>query len=243
VSRIETHTSSFFGDEVELLTAFFDKDHAYWSGSMTLGKRAVLSFGGGSVAPDPVVVKRVEELFAARDIEVRVNPKSAERYLKDLANPANLVSVYCGHGSEDGIGLGLWFPQLKDVVVQALFADLESCSPLRSIRVDAQHPNGYELPGYIGGAHLFADRGKGHCLFVRGASKTSGGNQHEEFFYRTLAAGKPVGIAFTDWARQRMALEGGPAEWFDWFYPQVMIGDPLIVMGPAPSQADKERSE
>ena len=200
VSRIDTHTSSFFGDEVQLLTEFFDKDHAYWSGSMPLGKKAVLSFGGGSVAPDPVVVNRVEELFAANDIQVRVNPRNAEQYLKDLANPANLVSVYCGHGWEEGIGLGLGFWQLKNVAVQPLFVDLETCSPLRSIRVSAEHPDGYDLPGYIGGAHLFADRGKGRCLFVRGASKTSGGNQHEEFLYRALADGKPAGIAFVDWA-------------------------------------------
>ena len=44
----------------------------------------------------------------------------------------------------------------------------------------------------------------------------------------------PAGIAFVEWSRRRMALQGEPGEWFDWFYPQVMIGDPLIVMGPAP---------
>ena len=151
---------------MQLLTEFFDKDHAYWSGSMPLGKKAVLSFGGGSVAPDPVVVDRVAELFAANDIQVRVNPRNGEQYLKDLANPANLVSVYCGHGWEEGIGLGLGFWQLKNIPVQPLFVDLETCSPLRSIRVSAEHPDGYDLPGYIGGAHLFADRGKGRCLFV-----------------------------------------------------------------------------
>ncbi len=234
VSRIETHTSSFLGDEVQLLKEFFDKDHAYWSGAMSLGNKAVLSFGSGSLAADPVVVGRVEQLFATKDIQVRVNPRSAEQYLKDLANPANLLSVYCGHGSEGGIGLGLGFWQLKNVAIQPLLVDLESCSPLRSIRVSPQHPDGEDLSGYIGGAHLFADRGKGHCLFVRGASKTSGGNQHEEFFYKALADGKPAGLAFIEWARQRMALQGEPGEWFDWFYPQVMIGDPLIVMKSPP---------
>ena len=238
VSRIETHTSISFGGEVELLADFFDKDHAYWSGSMALGSKAVLTFGRGTPKPDPVVVRRVQQLFDPRDIRIRVDPRNtSQQYVSDLMNPTNLVSVYCGHGWEGGIGIDLDANQLKGVPVRALLVDLESCSPLRSIGTSEKHPDGYDLPAFIGGAHLFADRGKGRCLAVRGATKTSGGNQHEEFFYRALAKGKPVGIAFKEWARQRMELEGEPAEWFDYFYPQGMIGDPLIVMGAAPRYA------
>jgi len=233
VSRIETHTSSSFGEEVALLTEFFDKDHAYWSGSLHLGSRAILSFGSGSRSADPVVVDRLLRLFETKSVDVRFDPRDASQYLQDLTNPDYLVSVYCGHGWENGLGLGLDSQQLSQVNVQPLFVDLESCSPLRTIRASERHPDGEDLTAFIGGAHLFGDRGKGHCLAVKGATKTSGGNQHEEFFYASLSRGSPVGVAFVDWARGRMRQEGNPAEWFDWFYPQALIGDPMIVIGPA----------
>ena len=205
---------------------------------MPLGQKAVLTFGSGAAKPDKVVVSRVKQMFAAKDLQIRVEPQNTrQQYLRDLADPANLVSVYCGHGSEGDIGVGVESRHLNGVRVQPLLVDLESCSPLRSIGTSAAYPNGYDLSSYIGGAHLFANRGEGRCLAVRGASKTSGGNQHEEFFYKALAAGKPVGLAFKDWARQRMELEGLPHEWFFWFYPQVLIGDPLIVVGAAPHYA------
>jgi|GEM_PF-4833777 len=240
VSRIDPSASSAYGSPSLILQKYFDKDHRYWSNAMGLGSRGVIAFGEGSV--DNTDTRRIRDylnnLFDPTAVLYRVGANSTSAsYLSDLQDSTVGVSIYNGHGYERGLGItnGLEDFQLAGIPIQPLLLDLESCSALRTIKQDAAHPDGDSiLPNFIGGAHLYADAGNGRSLVVKGASKTSGGDQREGYFYTALKDTVSVGYAFRAWAKNRLLDPNDPIDRdsvgvYSYFFPQMLIGDLFIV--------------
>ncbi|MGL1901621.1 MAG: RICIN domain-containing protein [Fibrobacterales bacterium] len=247
VGRIETHTSTKYGEEYALMEQYLDKNHRYYSGQMQLGTRGVVHLGSGSTVADANAVSNVGYMTAVYGdpalFDLKVDDATAApgmaatdvNWLADLAHSDVLTAIYNGHGNENGIGIrgNINGDDLIDQTVNPLFIQLQSCSPTRSF--EAVNGIGGDRDSYIGGAHLYADNGRGNSLALIGATKTSGGDQREVFLYDAFAENKVVGLAFLDWANQRIDTDPDFQEKdMTYFYPEVIVGDPLVRLFDTP---------
>lgn len=236
VARIETHTNTYFGTEKELMNQYLDKDHRYWSGQSLVSQRAIGHLGSGT-EDDGTLGDRLGELFPEDDYLIKTDETGADdvNWLADLATDDYGVGVYLGHGSPSGLGLegDLNYLEVDDALINTLYLQFASCSPLRSW----EGPDDGDLNYTIGGAHLYGDNGEGKSLVATGATKTSGGDQREEFLYEALGDGAPLGAAFLSWATRRLDDDSSVNESdISWFYPQTIQGDPFVAIQSVPAR-------
>ena len=221
------------GDESELINNYFQKNHAYRTGELTLNKRAVF-FGDDSFIPYPPENFKCPSLaFAYDDITAVVgkeatSPSDYKEILKAGYEWLDLVthssSRYHYITNRDGSAGYVTNEEIKSIDPEVFFYLLNTCYAAR-----------YTEKNYIGGWYIFA---KSYGLLVIGNAKSSVILDCENFYY-PLGQGNSIGEAFKKW----LIFEGP----FDlktqkYSYGICLLGDPTLKIkakeGPDESPPD-----
>ncbi len=218
LGRLTAGTLTFGASEVKLLQAYFDRNHAYRNGSLTLPARSLLysdddwavnaflwgNEGLGMLYEDLTVVYDAEET-RVKDYSFRLKEDYEWIQVHAHASPWNQTFAYNNRQKWESI----YYNRIYELEPDAFFYNLYSCSASRYIESN-----------YIGGWYIFAGD---HGLAAVGTTK-SGGMHGYNHFYGPLAQGKPLGEGFRYW----IAVFGIDSPF--WHYGAVLLGDPTLEM-------------
>jgi hypothetical protein len=228
VGRLKT--PSTMEDEVSLLKRYFDRNHEYRTGNLTLPDRALLYIDDPWSTMNSSVDSAVALAYSNRTLVYNKTATEPKDYLNRLTQNWSMVQVMA-HGSgishtfetNDTYAGSISSEDIRKAGPRAFFYNLFSC---RSAN--------YSLPDYIAGSYVF---GSNYSLAAIGPAD-SGGMWIEESFYSNFSQ-KNMGFSFLQWLKERIAGED-KGSWYDrsWFYGLTIIGDPTLSKKP-----DVERPE
>ena len=145
-----------------------------------------------------------------------------EEYIEQVRNGYDWVT-FTGHGNGVGVSHGPHTDDFidKDVYTEARVFHFASCSPAESFDEygDFKHAS-------IASTHVFST--KGNAVAAVGATRVSGGNQHDDIMYDE-ARGKFLAEGFLAWLNKRVKNNQNN-DIFDWFYAESFIGDPFVTV-------------
>ncbi|MBU0519838.1 hypothetical protein KJ564_12980, partial [bacterium] len=215
--------ASPLGNEIALLQNYFDKNHNFRTGAITLPGIGLAyidddwsgsgSQWGGALAMATGIANMIYE----------PDSTTAADYL-DRLDDGYYAILLCAHSSpqlhqisEQGgtVYNNVYNYQIQEADPDAFFYNLFNCSGAR-----------YTENGYIGGWYVFGDT---YGVSGLGSTKT-GSMLYFEDFYGVIEEGECVGEAFRQW----FALHGqepGSVMWaMSWFYGMTHLGDPTLFM-------------
>ena len=217
LGRIDAHAVDF-GNELQMLSEYLQKDHLYRTGAMSPPSRA-LSY----IDDDWYYYSDcgLDYIYGPSGVTV-VNSQSqttAEDYLQRLEEGYEFVHLMAhscpwGHTFKVPSGMAgtVMAPEIAQVNPQTAFLQLFSCSNARWIE-----------SGCLGNWYLF---GTDTGLLVSGAAKT-GSMLDFEYFYQPVGSGSCFGEAFRDWWEYQASGGFSPDE-RAWFYGNALLGDPTL---------------
>lgn len=222
--------SAVIGDEVSILRRYFDKNHDYRTGNLSLPDRALLYVDD----PWDKLVNNLDTAVAlAYDNRTIVSNKTITEpndYLNRLAQNWSLVNLMV-HGSgsthsfetNDKYAGSVSSVDIRKTDPHVFFYNLFSC---RSCN--------YCLPDYIAGSYVF---GSNYSLAAVGPTD-SGSMWILDSFYGNFSQNS-LGFSFLQWMKERITAEDA-GSWYDysWFYGLTIIGDPTLS-----KRSDIERPE
>jgi hypothetical protein len=211
IGRIDAHAMEF-GNELDMLRDYFEKNHLYRTGALAVPGRALVfndddwamsgECGLGSIYSDLTLVEDAAQT-------------SASYYRDRLAYGYEFVHLMShsspwGHTFKGPSGyLGtVMAPEISEIDPQTVFVQLFACSNCR-----------WTEPNCLGNWYLF---GEDYCLLAIGSTKTGSMLSFEEF-YGPIGSGTIPGVSFRDWFNGVGIYD--PA----WHYGCVLLGDPTIV--------------
>lgn len=236
VGRLAASTIS--GDEVSLITNYFDKNHRYRNGSLTLPWwRALLYVDDRETTPLTTYLTQAEndaklslsQIFSDITLVRERKTTNASDYKSRLIDPSGYHWLYlmC-HGTHDSHTFMVpsqsvdeqqgWYEwdgtvyssDYRSIDPHVYFYHFFVCSATR-----------YTEPGYLGGSAVFAST---YGLLAVG-STTKISTVPVRRFYGSLSDGKCVGVAFQEWFRELI-------EEYDYkqicFYGLNIVGDPTL---------------
>jgi hypothetical protein len=185
--------------------------------------------------------------------DLRSNDFAMMNYIDNLSNIYNEVDVmweadnrkyldyisrdydwvfHIGHAMETYFESGVKIEDFDTLVhVNARVFDLYSCSAARTVVFEG---NAYDRN--IALAHIFRTSEGG--VTVIGNTKTGGGYQDNDYFYKQLKTNM-LGDAYLQWVNHRtLVFEASKhtKDVYEWFYPYGLFGDPFIWL-----KADKDK--
>jgi len=206
-------------DELSLMKNYFEKNHLYRTGSLSLPERALIYVDDDWVGyGESYIDSAVASIFDDRTLVTDSATTSAADYLDRLQEGYYLVHLMA-HGSahvhafKPSAGY-VRSSEIYSADPKAFFFLLYSCSNAR-----------YTENNYIAGSYVFSGT---YGLAAISSTKTGGmlGDQH---FYSSFS-GQNLGFAFKSWLTQVM----GRSESYDkWFYGMAIIGDPTLTLVPS----------
>jgi len=153
------------------------------------------------------------------------------KYLDYISRDYDWV-FHIGHAMETYFESGVKIEDFDTLVhVNARVFDLYSCNAARTVVFEG---NAYDRN--IALAHIFRTSGGG--VTVIGNTKTGGGYQDNDYFYKQLEKNM-LGDAYLQWVNHRtLVFEAAKhaKDVYEWFYPYGLFGDPFIRL-----KADREK--
>jgi hypothetical protein len=217
VSRLSP--SGWIGDKVSLLREYFERNHAYRSGTLVKGSNALIYVDDDWAKYASQYKDNMKNIYKSSCITVINNEeKTREKdYLNKIKNDkyewiqlhahsSTLEHFFYYSNGEKWDTLTSW--ELKKNYSAAIFYDLYCCEALD-----------YFDPHCIGNLYIF---GKTSGLLVMGSSKVGGMNDKGETFYRKLKDANCIGEAFKEW----YTLKG--VRWPEYCYGMMLFGDPTL---------------
>ena len=208
------------GEEVALMTNYFDKNHRYRAGALRLDDRG-LAF----IDDDWCNYGWENDLALAYPDVVAVtepNQTSRTEYINQIQGSSNNRFEYvfvCAHSSPSlnsfrtSSGTTYFYNyEIEPLPVQALFYNLFACSNARYVENDNMG-SWYVLESQYG-------------LLSIGSTKTGAMLNFEDYF-GPVSEGDTFGKAFLLWAQENME-EGAGYESRPWFYGMTTLGDPTL---------------
>jgi len=206
--------------EVDLIANYFDKNHEYRTGSLTLPQRALV-YVDDDWTPGTGVYNAVKLAYSDSTLVNDKNTTKKADYVDRLDDQWSWVHVMC-HGNPGGhtfkilnatghsVGEGLWvtWNDYSTGDYPVFFYNLFVCSGAR-----------FTSENYLGGWCIFAPT---YGLAAIGSTKT-GSMLYESDFYDPLGDGNTLGEAFKSWV-DKTAEKDRP-----WFYGMTVIGDPTLM--------------
>jgi hypothetical protein len=199
-----------FGDEAELLNGYFEKNHAYRTGTLTLPDRALgyldctwypeIQTSLGAVY-DEVTFVDDEDTTTALDYKYRLTQEYEWVHL--LAHSSPWGSTFYLYGETYGGG-SVFSYEMPHVNPQANFVVLNACSNAK-----------YTETHNLGQSYLF---GSDCVVAVIGETRIMYGDPFEEL-YASLSTGATLGEAFLDWIWW----------YYEWFWGCNIFGDPTLM--------------
>ena len=179
--------------------------------------------------------------------DIKASDFSMVNYIENLSNMFNEVDVmweadnrkyldfitkdydwvfHIGHAMETYFESGVKIEDFDTLVhVNARVFDLYSCSAARTVVFEG---NAYDRN--IALAHIFRTAGGG--VTVIGNTKTGGGYQDNDYFYKQLKTNM-LGDAYLQWVNHRTQVfeaSKHTKDVYEWFYPYGFFGDPFIKL-------------
>lgn len=231
--------SNIAGDEVSLLKKYFDKNHRYRNGSLTLPWWRALAYIDDSATTTLRTVFTKAESDAKSSLSqmysditfVRERATTdATDYKSRIKDPLGYQWVYLmSHGThhnhtfmipprEPERSQGAWFrwggtvhsSDYGAIDPRVFFYHLFVCSAAR-----------YTEPDYLAGSIIFKNT---HGLLVIGSTEMVS-TLPVSHFYGPLSEGECVGVAFKEWLVELSEKYDHPQRWF---YGLTMVGDPTL---------------
>jgi hypothetical protein len=215
IARIDASVMS--GDEISLLSQYFAKDQAYWTGGFSLIKSG-LTYTEDDWAASSGFLYCLDPLYGAGNYTIIAAPDTnRDDYLNRLMNPAyEYVQIAC-HSSPGGHSFtrGGWLSSASVLSAppQGLAFNLFACSSLR-----------FTYSNFLGGSYIYNAGQK--ALVIVGSTKT-GSMLNFPPFYSSLGSNNPIGIAFRDWFQ---AVAPFTQSEIYWYYGMTICGDPMISL-------------
>jgi len=220
VGRIKA--SGMAENEISLVKNYFDKDHNFRTGALSLPNNALTYVDDDWVGESSDIDYAVSLVYNNRTLVKDKTVTNPADYLSRLAQNWNLVQVSVhgwstGHafkvnGEWDG---DLYSSDIRSSDPRAFFYNLFSCSNAR-----------YSVTDYIAGWYIFS-----HSYGLAAISSTkTGGMLFFDDFYREFR-NNTLGESFLYWLNQRIIVEKThPDFWYDskWYYGMTIIGDPTL---------------
>jgi len=212
--------STMTGDEDELLINYFDKNHRFRTGNLTLPRRAIVYLDDEFVYNMENVNSSLSMIYGNETtLVIDPNTTNATDYknrLNDTLGYEWLHLVAHGNFKKHGFkitqdGRTLWTEvfssEIRNIDPHVFFYNIMACGTAD-----------YTDPDYIGGSYLFADT---YGLLVVGSTKI-----HHVWnvrdFYEPIAKGKCIGQAFKEWLEKNGELNRFTA------YGLTILGDPTL---------------
>jgi hypothetical protein len=205
--------------EVGLVTNYFDKNHDYRTGSLSLPQRALV-YVDDDWAPGTTLHTAVQEAYPSSTLVSDKNTTKKADYVDRLEDQWSWVHVKC-HGNPGGhifkilnatghsVGESVWMTwnDYRTGDYPVFFYNLFVCSGER-----------FTSTNYLGGWVIFTPT---YGLAAVGSTKT-GGMQNDFDLYDPLGDGDTLGEAFKDWFTST-AETSRP-----WYYGMTISGDPTL---------------
>lgn len=228
VGRISTSNMGGLMQEKDAMEKYLDKNHAFWSGKITVNRKMGLSYTDDTWATHNDFKADIKYLygdlqydsiaygnacFGKKDYMQRLSDRKYEFVQIACHTYATLpTTMAMSGGSISSIDV---FSQ-KPV---AIGYNLYCCSACNWTVA-----NDKEGKIFLAGAHIYSE-GK-TSLSVVGSIKT-GGMLRFRNFYEPLGQGKSLGESFVTWWNNSISSSHGSYE-VSWFYGMTIIGDPLV---------------
>ena len=212
-------------DEVSLIKNYFEKNHAYRTGALSLPKRALIYIDDDWVGSASSIEAAVGTVFSNRTLVTDPYTTTSSDYLARLQQDYSLVHVMV-HGSSfshcfknggwDGV---VRSGDIRSVDPNAFFYVLFSCSNARFIERN-----------YIAGWYVFSN-----TYGLAAVSSTKTGAILGDYYFYSNFLGHNLGYAFKSWLVQAL---GWGSNFDKWFYGMTIIGDPTLTLFPSHYRRD-----
>ncbi len=198
-------------DEVRLMKRYFDKNHAYRTGSLSLPDRALAYvdddwrwFGNCDLDEVYADVTTVTDRNTTRASDYRIRLAQGYEWIQVCSHSCPWGHTFKAFGAYGGT---VFNSDIYGIRPQAHFYNLFACSGTRYVEENCS-----------AGWDIFQDD---YGLLAVGSAK-SGSMLHFDDFYRPMGQGECIGEAFRLWF----------AEWAEqdrfWFYAMNILGDPTL---------------
>ncbi len=215
--------ASTLGNEIDLISNYFDKNHAFRTGQLYLPGVGLAYIDDDWSGSAPTWGGALALATGLSEIVGEIDSTTAADYVERL-DDGYYATLLCAHSSpalhqfteqQGTVHNNVFNWQIQNADVHSFFYNCFNCSGCR-----------YVDPGYIGGWYAFGDTYGQSSL---GSTKT-GSMLYFEDFYGAIADGECVGEAFRIWYELH-GQEPGSVMWSQsWFYGMTHIGDATLFM-------------
>ncbi len=223
IGRLWASTLTYMGaTEPDLLQNYFNKNHLYRTGQMTLSDRALLYIDDDWETSGEWWSENVGLAYDDRTLVNDPNTTIASDYKDRLPQNYELIQL-AAHSSPTvhwfKIPPDVWhstvdYEEMVQADPVALFYNLFACSNAH-----------FAQPNYMAGWYIFCQT---YGLIAIGSTKT-GSMLNFEYFYQPLGENKTFGQSFADWFAAIGA--DGFQDWeICWFYGMTLCGDPTLSL-------------
>jgi hypothetical protein len=226
--------ASAIGNEINVLTSYFDRAHRYRTGALSVTDRALVYIDDDWIPNAPEWDENVGLLYPARVFIDDPETTRIRDYRPRIDTAAyEWISLMShswpgGHAMKYNSGQNweyFYATQIAGLDPEACFYNLFACSNARFVE-----------RGYCGGCYVFQTS---TGLGAVGSTKTGSMLEFQNFYY-SLGAGNGIGQALTDWFFWR--LYDGCLPWErSWYYGMCLIGDPSLKPRMYPTGAEEPR--
>jgi len=213
VGRVDASRVTW-GKEANLVNAYLDKLHSYYTGSIPQTNHALAYMDDDYSGPSYWYA--ISQAYPSYEV-IRAPDSSRDDYRDNrLASAAYEFIHIATHGTSGGhtFTRGGWLSSrdVKSVPPRALFYNLFACSASR-----------FTDSNYLSGAYIF--NSSTTSLTTVGSTKTGGMLAYDDF-YGPLGEHKSIGQALNEWFNAR-----APYSQFEvyWYFGMTIVGDPLVV--------------
>lgn len=224
VGRIKA--SGMAGSEVSLIQNYFDKNHDYRTGALSLPNRALIYIDDDWADRSGEVDSAVRLVYNNRTLVNENATTHPADYLGRLKQNWSLVHLMV-HGEPDlhyFMTNGEWVGNVTSSDIRskdphAFFYNLFSCSNAKYSEVD-----------YISGWYVFSDT---YGIAAVSSTKTGGMWFFSDFYSKFRR--ETLGFSFREWLTKRVVEEdANPSGWYDksWYYGMTILGDPTLSAKP-----------
>jgi len=214
------YASTVTGDEVELLNNYFDKNHRFRIGNLTLPRRALAYIDNefvysaenansslGMIYGNEITLVTDPNTTSVTDYKNRLNDTLGYEWLHLVAHGNHEMHAF--NTSQDGtyVWTYVFSSDIRNIDPHAFFYTIMACNTAD-----------YALTNYIGGSYIFADT---YGLLAVGCTKPGAMTIYSDF-YEPVSEGKCVGQAFKEWFEKHGELN--PV----FHYGLTILGDPTL---------------
>jgi len=211
------------GDETELLINYFDKNHRFRTGELTLPRRALAYIDDDFLNPGADKANSSLRMIYGNETTLVIDRETtnATHYKNMLNDTLGFEWLHLeSHGNFKNHAFktsGGWTyissSQIQSVDPRAFFYNILACDS-----ADFTRRNMTIALAYIGGAYIFADT---YGLLVVSSTKPGAMTSYSDF-YKPVSEGKCVGQAFKEWFEKHGELS--PL----YHYGLTILGDPTL---------------